>query len=361
MEQKSLFVSIMALINAIAFLILYLHRYYFWDEILYAWLASEVLKNPFLIIHPKVAWWVPHPPLFWYYLALTWILPIRFAVFLLNFSLIVGLLFLVRRWSSEYDVFLAFGLLFTNSVVVMYSITIFNDLPGNLLSVMTFFAYEIYKKEKNKKFMVLTIILLTLTGYMRYLPYFFTVAYIGLDNILEIKKNPKGSLKNLLIPIISLLMFIPIYSKCLEIAGYYDNFGRNPIVYIQRYGIVGYLSNISSNVTLTLETMMIMPPYMIFTIPLIMGHKEFINREVGLFFLSTLLTIIIFPSATTRYLMIFALLIPILISKKNTKLYKYLFLLVVPLIIDCFLVMLIEYPEHTLLRIYNHWPVPKDP
>ncbi|MGQ4894212.1 MAG: hypothetical protein ACP6IQ_06320 [Candidatus Njordarchaeia archaeon] len=361
MERKSIFIAIVAFINISIFLGLYLHRYYFWDEILYAWLASEVLKNPFLIIHPKVAWWVPHPPLFWYYLALTWILPIRFAVFLLNFSLIIGLLFLVRRWNPEYDVFLAFGLLFTNSVVVMYSITIFNDLPGNILSVMTFFAYEIYKKEKNKKLLAFTIILLTITGYMRYLPYFFSIAYIGLDNLLKIKENSSGAVKNLVILIISLLMFLPLYLKCLEIAGYYNNFGRNPIVYIQRYGFMKYISNISFNIALAIKTIILIPPYVILTIPLIIGYRDFTNREIQLFFLSALLVIVIFPSATTRYFMIFAILMPILISKENTKLYEYLFLLVVPLIIDCLFTMLIEYPMHTLLKIYNHWPVPKDP
>jgi len=279
--------SISVTINIIL-LFVFIHRPYFWDELLYVWLAWRVRQDPSLLVDRSVARWVPHPPLFWYYLAATWILPVRLSVFILHMSLIILLFFVLRRYSEKNPwACLAVALILVNPLVVQYNFTIFNDLASSITTVISTVAYVTGRKYKKDKWVLLSLVFAILTGLLKYLYYFLLLVFIASYELLGLSGR---DFRRMSIILMSACLLSPLYYQMYLIARGYRLY-KNPIYFVSRSGFWSYMYSILTNIYLIALYMTVLAAFHIYLLTMDIDKFKEQPRIPMIFCIATTLNI----------------------------------------------------------------------
>ena len=139
---------------------------FIWDEGLYFLLANHVIQDPLSIPYPFL-YWVPHPPLLWYLLALFYPLP-RLAVLLSSAVCLFATFYACKRLWGDRVAQTSVACLVSTIIYPLYSLVLFNDILVTTFMTVSTLSFLIWLKSLRKKFLFLSSLNVSLASLSKY-------------------------------------------------------------------------------------------------------------------------------------------------------------------------------------------------
>lgn len=139
---------------------------FIWDESLYVTIANSVLEEPLSVPYPFL-YWVPHPPLLWYLLAIFHPLP-RLAVLLSSVVCLSATFYACKRLWGDKVAQTSVACLVSTITYPLYSLVLFNDILVTAFMTVSTLSFLIWLKSLKKKFLFLSSLNLSLASLSKY-------------------------------------------------------------------------------------------------------------------------------------------------------------------------------------------------
>ena len=144
----------------------FLSWHFIWDEWLYVRLAGHVLHDPLNPL-PAGYYWVPHPPLLWYLLCLSLLLP-RLAILATSALCLLAVFMAARRLYGRRAAAYAVAVVLSSWNYVAYSIVIFTDMAVASFMAISALAFLAWLEEQEDKLLLTSFVAYALASLTKY-------------------------------------------------------------------------------------------------------------------------------------------------------------------------------------------------